>query len=133
MEDLRKTLRFNGTENAETLLLSHDEFVTLLESGIVDYRLLKRFILVFYRLNIDRWKQIIAQILLLLFWGGIIFGSYLLYHKEWKFAVLSFVGGWTIKQWVNVFAMRAIKKGLINDKKYYSDLLENRIIGVYRK
>ncbi|OQB64481.1 MAG: hypothetical protein BWX96_00621 [Bacteroidetes bacterium ADurb.Bin145] len=133
MENLKKVLRMTGNENINSLKLNHEEFVQMYKLGKVDYRLPKRYINLFYRLYIDKWKQIVVQVLLLLFWGGIIFGIYLLFKKEWIYAVLSIIGGWTIKQLTNVFILNSIKKGLFVDKKYYSDLLNNGIIGIYKK
>ena len=133
MENLKKVLKFTGNENADSLQLSHDEFIRMYKQGKVDYRLPKRYINLFYRLYIDKWRQIIVQVLLLLFGGGIILGIYLLFKREWLFALLSLIGGFTIKQWVNVFVLKSIKKGLLVDKKYYTDLLENGIIGIYDK
>ncbi len=133
MEHLKKVLKMTGNENADSLQLSHDEFVQMYKLEKVDYRLPKRYINLFYRLYIDKWKQIFVQVLLLLFWGGFIFGIYLLFKKEWIYALLSIIGGWTVKQFTNVFILKSIKKGLLMDKKYYTDLLNNGIIGIYDK
>jgi len=133
MENLKKVLRMTGNENVNSLQLNHDEFVQKYKLGKVDYRLPKRYINLFYRLYIDKWKQIFAQVLLLLFWGGVIFGIYLLFKKEWSYSLISIIGGLTVKQCTNVFLLKSIKKGLLMDKKYYTDLLDNGIIGIYDK
>ncbi len=133
MEHLKKVLRMTGNEYADSLQLSHDEFVQMYKIGKVDYQLPKRYINLFYRLYIDKWKQIFVQVLLMLFWGGLIFGIYLLFKKEWIYGLLSIIGGWAVKQLTNIFILKSIKKGLLMDKKYYTDLLGNGIIGIYDK
>jgi hypothetical protein len=133
MENLKRALRLAGNEYPESLRLPHAEFKKMFNEGKIDYQLPKRYMPIFYRLYIDKWKQIIVQALLLLFWAGIILGIYLLFQKEWLFAVLSILGGWTVKQWVGVIALKSIKKGLLTDPKYYTDLSEHEIIGIYEK
>ena len=82
MDNLKRVLKLTGNEYINTLHLEHEEFVQMYKKGEIEYILPKRYINLFYRLYIDKWKQIIVQILLLLFWGGLIFGIYLLFKKE---------------------------------------------------
>lgn len=53
MENLKKVLKMTGNKNANSLYLSHDEFVQIYKLGKVDYRLPKRYINLFYRLCIE--------------------------------------------------------------------------------
>lgn len=74
MENLKKVLKFNGTENTDSMSLQHEDFLNQYLEGNVNYRLPKRYINIFYRLPIDKWRQVIVQISLLMMWACPIIG-----------------------------------------------------------
>ena len=122
MKNLKKNLKLKGDEFSDSLQLSHLEFQKMYNKGKVDYQMPKRYLPIFYRLNIDKWRQLIYQFILLVFWCGIILGIYLLFRKEWFLAIISIVGGWTFNQWGKVFAIKSIRKGIgkLRGRKYKS-------------
>lgn len=101
IENLKKILKLEGTEHINSLRLTHEDFTRQYCIGKVTYKLPKRYINVFYVLPIERWRQIIAQIFLLSMWAGYLLGVVMLFKKDWIFALLAFIGGWTIKQFCN--------------------------------
>ena len=114
--------------NTGELRPEHEEFSTLFYENKIDYILPKRFIKVFYKIPNTQTKQIIVQLLLVVMWAIIILGIILLFKKMWIYSALSFVGSWVIKQWINVFVLKAIKKWILNDSKIYNYLMDNKLI-----
>jgi len=63
------------TKSISGLDLNHEEFIENLEQGKVDFLLPKHLLIkIFYNIPIEKWRQIIMQIILLLMWGAIILG-----------------------------------------------------------
>lgn len=131
MEHLKRLLKISDEEYKNSLHLDHSEFVLKFKQGQIDYQLPKRYINLFYNLYIEKWRQIIVQILLSVVWGCYIFGIYLFFQNEFFQSMVYIAGAWTTKQWTNYFALLSIKKGLLEDPKYYYDLLKHGIIRVY--
>ena len=114
--------------NVGELRPDHDEFSSLYLENKIDYILPKRFIKIFYKIPYIQTRQLIVQLLLLLLWAIIILGIILLFKKLWIYAALSFIASWVIKQWINVFVLKSIKKGILNDSKIYNYLMDNKFI-----
>lgn len=133
MERLRKVLKLTGIEFADGLILDHEEFLEGYNRNRFEYILPKRYINIFYRIRGNSSQQLLVQLLLILIWGGVGFGLYLLIKKIWIYGVLCFLGAYLIKKLTNFIVKKSIRKALMGNKSFFEDLNAYAIIGVYPK
>ena len=131
MEKLKRILKLTNNEFADGLILDHEEFVEGYNNNQMEHVLPKRYINIFYRIPDNKGAQVLIQVFLLVIWGFVGFGIFLLFKKLWIYGLLCFIGAYVIKKMVNIIVQKSIKNALIRNKSFFEDLNSFSIIGVY--
>jgi len=113
------------------LNLKHEEFLQYLELGKIEFYLPKNLLLkIFYILPVDRWRQIVLQVILILLWGSFIFGLICIYKKMWLLFIVSIFAAWNINIIKRIFVQKSIKKGLKQSSDFYYHLMQQQLIKI---